>query len=586
MNYRLITGDALTELRKLPEESVQCCITSPPYWGLRDYGIGGQIGLERTPEEYVEKIVDVFREVRRVLRSNGIFWLNMGDSYFGGGRGGNPDDSPFRKQATNRGSLVAPTCLPRGCKPKDLVGIPWMLAFALRADGWWLRSDIIWSKPNPMPESVTDRPTRAHEYLFLLSKSRAYFYDAAAIAEHGVSAGTTKMPDGWNTAPGAHGSFHPQGREKGKPADRHGSTLQGGDYGRHFLGDAIPPKERRTDKQRGHSRRHAGFNDRWDAMEREEQCQWRNKRSVWIVATQPFPEAHFATFPEDLIEPCVLAGTSPTACGVCGAPWERVLERKHYGDLSPRSIGLDESVVGASRNNFGGQQRWSEYEHPRTTGWAPTCDHNDNTGRCTILDPFSGAGTTGVVALAHQRSYIGVEINPQYNEMAGQRLAQVAPLFAKAVYESGGVDSDTPGSVGPSSERVGGDGRQQQACAPIEPRTRRNTASTRLEPVDGRTDDGRDRFAGESAPTADDSLAGAIPAHSQPTEEGTARNAGNTPLSEKEICVCGHSRDQHCATQPYCDCGQCWAQVGEEEDRSDWFCACTSFMTQQESTGR
>jgi len=172
VNIQIIQGDALDVLRTLPDQSVQCCVTSPPYWGLRDYGVDGQMGLEPTPEEYVAKMVEVFREVRRVLRDDGVLWLNMGDSYAGGGRGGNPEESSYRKQATNAGSLVDPSPVPVGLKPKDLIGIPWRVAFALRADGWYLRSDIIWAKPNPMPESVTDRPTKAHEYVFLLAKGQ------------------------------------------------------------------------------------------------------------------------------------------------------------------------------------------------------------------------------------------------------------------------------------------------------------------------------------------------------------------------------------------------------------------------------
>ena len=276
----ILVGDVLERLRELPDECVHTCITSPPYWGLRDYGTDGQLGLEATPQEYVAKMAEVFRAVRRVLRDDGTLWLNMGDSYC--------STAPGTKNAPQaKGSSTNPEqwannrpSTPLGLKPKDLVGIPWRLAFALQADGWWLRSDIIWSKPNPMPESVMDRPTKAHEYLFLLSKCEQYYYNAAAIRTPAKSC-TTKMPDGWNTGDGAHGSFHPNGREKG----------------------------RKTDKQRGHSRSHAGFNDRWDKMEREEQIQnGSNIRTVWTIATEPYPEAHFATFPQKLVEPCILAG--------------------------------------------------------------------------------------------------------------------------------------------------------------------------------------------------------------------------------------------------------------------------------------
>ncbi len=261
-----------------------CCHVAPvAYWGLRDYGVAGQLGLEPTPDAYVQALVAVFREVRRVLREDGTLWLNLGDSYAGVGAQTGGTNSKERGKRAER--MFKPGILwgDVGLKPKDLVGIPWRVAFALQADGWYLRSDIIWHKPNPMPESVTDRPTKAHEYLFLLAKSDRYYYDAEAISEPAKSV-TTKMPDGWDTGPGAHGAFHRNGREKG----------------------------RKTDKQRGHGCRHAGFNDRWDGMEKAEQQSGRsNKRDVWTVATAPFPEAHFATFPPDLIKPCVLAGSRP-----------------------------------------------------------------------------------------------------------------------------------------------------------------------------------------------------------------------------------------------------------------------------------
>lgn len=283
----LYVGDALEVLRTLPDESVQCCVTSPPYWGLRDYGVEGQLGLERTPEEYVAKVVTIFQEVRRVLRDDGTLWLNLGDSF--NSIGHKKSSSGYGTTGLAGGVAQEHTPLRRensapGLKHKDLVGIPWRVAFALQADGWYLRSDIIWSKPNPMPESVTDRPTKAHEYVFLFSKSQRYFYDADAIRTPATSP-TTKMPDGWDTGRGAHGSFHREGREKG----------------------------RKTDKQRGHVRRHAGFNDRWDSLSKaEQQAMGANARSVWTIATKPYPNAHFATFPPELAERCIKAGTKPT----------------------------------------------------------------------------------------------------------------------------------------------------------------------------------------------------------------------------------------------------------------------------------
>lgn len=292
---RLFNGSALNVLRTLPDGSVNCGVTSPPYYGLRDYKVDGQIGLEETPEEYVAKLVDVFREVRRVLKDDGTLWVNIGDSYAGSGpsgaryqskttkeREGKTTDGAFRisKSLIERGLTYAEKkpIPPPGLKSKDLIGIPWMLAFALRADGWYLRQDIIWAKPNPMPESVTDRCTKAHEYIFMLSKSARYYYDQDAIKE-----------------PAIYGDD-----------DRKGRALEAHKRNPTASVNGIRP---RSDKQRGHSRRHAGFNKRWDAMEKAEQCSgMRNKRSVWTVATKPYAEAHFATYPPELIRPCILAG--------------------------------------------------------------------------------------------------------------------------------------------------------------------------------------------------------------------------------------------------------------------------------------
>lgn len=252
----LLLCDCLTTLPTLPAASVQTCITSPPYFGLRDYGVDGQLGLEPTPRAYVDAMVRVFREVRRVLRDDGTLWLNMGDSYSNGGRTTRDADDKLGA----RGMNTRPN---DGAKPKDLLGIPWRVAFALQDDGWYLRQDIIWAKPNPMPESVRDRCTKAHEYLFLLSKSERYYFDAAAIKEPASTAGQPiKMADGWDTGEGGHGTIHRSGRQKGESR-----------------GDVQPES--------------------------------RNKRSVWTIPTQPTREAHFATFPEALVEPCIRAGSRP-----------------------------------------------------------------------------------------------------------------------------------------------------------------------------------------------------------------------------------------------------------------------------------
>lgn len=284
----IIIGDALTVLKTLPDQSVHCIVTSPPYWGLRDYGCEGQLGLEKTPEEYVAKMVEVFREGRRVLRDDGTLWLNLGDSYVA--NRGNTREKPGydNKAADGHASLAIREHKigGNGLKEKDLVGIPWRVAFALQADGWYLRQDIIWHKPNPMPESVTDRPTKAHEYIFLMSKSARYYYDIESIKEPASLSSIARLSQ--NIASQA-GSYRVPGKTNG-PMKAVG----------------------KIDKQRGHSRRHAGVNERWDMMSRDEQCSMpRNKRSVWTVATRPFKGAHFATFPPKLIEPCILAGCPP-----------------------------------------------------------------------------------------------------------------------------------------------------------------------------------------------------------------------------------------------------------------------------------
>lgn len=269
-------GDVLDTLRLWPSAFVHCAVTSPPYWGLRDYGVAGQLGLEKTPEEFVAKMVDVFREVRRVLRDDGTLWLNIGDCYnsAASSKGTRPgssraDGKVKTESPRNRNGVNAP-----GLKPKDLVGIPWMLAFALRADGWYLRQDIVWAKPNPMPESVSDRCTKAHEYVFLLSKSRDYYFDQDAIAEPATYQPDHATPAGW--ASGTHPHTAVAHNRKPRRAQPKGSFK--GKTGEKAFRAIVPT---------------------------------RNKRSVWTVSTQQFPDAHFATFPEKLIEPCILAGAPP-----------------------------------------------------------------------------------------------------------------------------------------------------------------------------------------------------------------------------------------------------------------------------------
>jgi DNA modification methylase len=289
---RIINSDCLEGLKELPDALVDCCVTSPPYFGLRDYGHEGQIGMEGTPEAFVDKMVEVFREVKRVLKPEGTLWVNLGDSYNGSGKGGNPTPG---KQDTNRGTVGVKGCRKGydSFKPKDLIGIPWMVAFALRADGWYLRQDIIWAKKNCLPESVTDRCTKSHEYIFMLSKSPRYFYDQDAIKEPAIY-----DVDGTGTR-----------ARKARQKDDAKSLPTAERAGIRQFKDAAKMNGKHQDKQRGHSRRHNGFNDRWDNMTHEEQCTgMRNKRDVWTISPAQYPEAHFATFPEEIPAICIKAG--------------------------------------------------------------------------------------------------------------------------------------------------------------------------------------------------------------------------------------------------------------------------------------
>jgi len=309
VSVQILVGDTRHVLSTLPPESVNCVVTSPPYWGLRDYGHDGQIGLEKTPEAYVSELVAVFREVRRVLRGDGTVWLNLGDSYGSGGMS-NPSGSSTLIGGKDRGAsgYSISRSVPPGLKPKDLVGIPWRVAFALQADGWYLRSDIIWAKPNPMPESVTDRPTKAHEYVFLLTKSARYWYDLEAV------------------------------REPVSPFNE--GAVSVAPHGEHVA-------------EMGH---------RKQEIRRYAEIKGANARTVWTIATQPFSGAHFATMPPALAERCIKAG-----CPEGG----------------------------------------------------------------TVLDPFGGAGTTGLVADRLGRNAVLIELNPAYADMARKRIADDAPLITE-----------------------------------------------------------------------------------------------------------------------------------------------------------
>lgn len=334
---RILLGDVIERLSSLPSESVQCVVTSPPYWGLRDYGVDGQIGLERTPEEYIAKMVEVFAEVHRVLRSDGVLWLNIGDAYNAHPGKRKTTDKVGPKQESNGGSNTTGSRHVASLKPKDIVGVPWMLAFALRSFGWWLRQDVIWAKPKCMPGSQLDRCTSSHEYVFQLTKSGCYFSDFDAIKTPLRESSLVRLAQDVQAQAGSH-------RANG------GEKTNG------------PMKAvRSSDKQRGHSRRHQGFNDRWDAMEKAEQgSSPAMMRDVWFIAPATFDEAHFAVMPEELARRGILSGS-------------------REGD--------------------------------------------------TVLDPFTGSGTTGVMALRLGRNFVGCELNPAYAALAEKRIDSEAPLL-------------------------------------------------------------------------------------------------------------------------------------------------------------
>lgn len=308
----IIVGDALQSLKSIPDGSVNCGVTSPPYYGLRDYGVAGQIGLEETPAEYISKLVAIFHEFRRVLRDDGTLWVNIADSYAGSGKGRNSDGtcSAAGKQATNTGAIIGNlTKAKSDCKPKDLIGIPWMLAFALRADGWYLRQEIIWAKPNPMPESVTDRCTKSHESIFLFAKSAHYYFDGRAIAEPVAETTITRLAQNIDEQ---HGSDRVPGKTNGTmkaAAPRYG----GKKYTEH------PEIFNRTKS-----------GNAYDLRDK------RNKRDVWKISTTPFSGAHFATFPKKLIEPCILAGCPKggTVCDMfCGSGTTGVVAYSHQREF-------------------------------------------------------------------------------------------------------------------------------------------------------------------------------------------------------------------------------------------------------------
>jgi DNA modification methylase len=412
VTVRILIGDCREKLRGLADASVHCAVTSPPYFGLRDYGHAGQMGLEPTPDEFVAGMVEVFREVRRVLRDDGTLWLNIGDSYAGGGgfcaTAPSTASSKSGKYGTT-GAAMKSVGRVEGVKPKDLIGIPWLLAFALRADGWFLRQDIIWSKPNPMPESVRDRCTKAHEYLFLLSKGPRYFYDAQAIAEPLESSSIARLSQDVDAQTGRD---RVPGKTNGKMKAVYSKPYTGKSTKDFASGGAQDASET---KRRIVERILSG------------ELVTRNRRSVWEVATQPFSEAHFATYPPALIEPCILAGCPALVCPECGAPVVRQVEVERTKDPT-RHTGR--AAVGCGDRMDADEPRMISTSKTTGFAWSCACDvHPFKPG--VVLDPFFGAGTTGLVADRLQRDCIGIELNPEYAALAERRIADEAGLFGQ-----------------------------------------------------------------------------------------------------------------------------------------------------------
>jgi DNA modification methylase len=483
-DFRLHQGDVLETLAAMADGSVDCVITSPPYWGLRDYGTGSwgggdpdcdhlkgemrrginlatsvhstrggakkaakvsdipygdvcgkcgaarvdqQLGLEATPDLYVAALVAVFREVRRVLSDTGTLWLNLGDSY--AAQGGGKAEGQYEEKRVPGATWQAPRTPPNGLKPKDLVGIPWRVAFALQADGWFLRSDIIWAKPNPMPESVTDRPTKSHEYVFLLAKSGAATY--WVNGRRGTLSATKPPPDYWWLSELGEASETPVvgwGRE---------NAWRGRDY--FFDQEAVREPYAEVSFERVKARsKYDTPQDVPHAMQSRPTLHpnGRNVRSVWEVATQPYPEAHFATYPEELVRRCLLAGCPESVCRTCGKPRERLVETN-----SPSKWAADDETLGwanthsktsnAQSSKSLHRQPGGVYSTAQTVGWSD-CGHGDYRPG-VVFDPFLGSGTTALVARRYGRRCVGVELNAEYAELAARRLQQLSLLAEGAV---------------------------------------------------------------------------------------------------------------------------------------------------------
>lgn len=455
-------GDIRDIAKTLPAQSVNCIVTSPPYFGLRDYQtaeweggrvkcdhikrtavsakstlkndgrvnfgsnnyeenttipyrdtcskcgakrIDKQIGLEATPEAYVNTMVGIFRELKRVLRDDGTVWLNLGDSYAGNNSSnGEGETRNLKTEIFHGGSAhleqrrITSNC---NLKPKNLIGIPWRVAFALQADGWILRSDIIWHKKNPMPESVTDRPTKSHEYIFLLSKQAKYYYDNEAVRE-----ANSDSSGGW------------QSRAKNGLLTSHSQGFGGNGETSQFA---------RITQEKGEGRGGVAIPN----------PSGRNRRTVWTVSTKPYKAAHFAVFPPDLIRPCILAGCPQQVCSECGEPWRRITEKgltAHDGKTdSQYSNGTTANRLALLRQ--AAREQGGEYVNTaKTIGIEPVCQCNASSRPGVVLDPFMGSGTVAQVAIETGRNWLGVELNPEYIELTKERIYQTQPPLPIGVY--------------------------------------------------------------------------------------------------------------------------------------------------------
>lgn len=457
MINKVSLGDLLELIITLPDECLHCCVTSPPYWALRDYGksvishfpeitfelfgmphtVGpwsGQIGHEPDPIMFTAHMVHIFRQVRRVLRKDGTLWMNFGDSYINKSIPGGGDPTIGKRNLGGSKYMKRP--VPVYMKPKDKAGIPWMVAFALREDGWFLRQDIIWSKPNPMPESVNDRCTSSHEYIFLLSKSKNYFYDATAIKTEAKEESIIRAmkegdhPYAWNRA--IDGSMN-DGR-KGN-----GTNIRQQKKEERLKSLPVGQKNIRKarDKQRGHVLPHAGFNDRWDQLTTKEQMNMgANKRSVWEVATRPFTDAHFATYPQQLIIDCIKAGCPEFVCPECGSP----MYPKYQKELVPTKKAAKTFVIdgrdGDADRQDQGSNRQKDGHKPgyvyqsQLDGYEQSCgcEFSDPVPGI-VLEPFAGSNTTGIVSRKLHRNYISFEINPEYEPIYSKRINDELGLF-------------------------------------------------------------------------------------------------------------------------------------------------------------